>query len=119
MTRAAGGSVAATLSRVAKYRTLDGTFGALSHPTRRQIVLRLQRGEASVGELAAPHRMSLPTISRHISVLEDAGLLFKRKEGREQYCRLATKPLKEIDVWLRRFRDVSEMVTTTTEEEIA
>ncbi|MBK5231794.1 MAG: helix-turn-helix transcriptional regulator [Thermoleophilia bacterium] len=81
------------------------------------IILRLREGEASVGELAAPHKMSLPAISRHISVLEDAGLVFKRKEGRQQYCRLATKPLIEIDSWLRRFRDVPEMVTDTKTEE--
>lgn len=100
-----------------KYRTLDGTFGALSDPTRRMIILRLREGEASVSELAAPHEMSLPAISRHISVLEDAGLIFKRKEGRQQYCRLATKPLVEIDAWLRRFRDVPEMVTENEMEE--
>jgi DNA-binding transcriptional ArsR family regulator len=99
---------------VVKYRTLDGTFGALADPTRRQIVLRLRDGEASVSELAAPHRMSLPAISRHISVLEDAGLVFKRKEGRQQYCRLATRPLTEIDVWLRRFRDTADMATDKT-----
>jgi DNA-binding transcriptional ArsR family regulator len=96
---------------VVKYRTLDGTFGALADPTRREIILRLRHGEASVSELAAPHKMSLPAISRHISVLEDAGLVFKRKAGRQQYCRLATRPLNEIDAWLRRFRDVPEMVT--------
>ncbi|MBK5110281.1 MAG: winged helix-turn-helix transcriptional regulator [Thermoleophilia bacterium] len=99
-----------------KYRTLDGTFGALANPTRRQIILRLRDGEASVGELAAPHRMSLPAISRHISVLEDAGLVFRRKEGRQQYCRLATSPLNEIDAWLRRFRDVPEMATEETKK---
>ena len=96
-----------------KYRTLDGTFGALADPTRREIILRLRHGEASVSELAAPHKISLPAISRHISVLEDAGLVFKRKAGRQQYCRLATSPLIEIDAWLRRFRDIPEMVTDT------
>ena len=96
-----------------KYRTLDGTFGALSDPTRRQIMLRLQEGEASISELAAPHKMSLPAISKHISVLEDAGLVFKRKEGRQQYCSLATSPLQEIDAWLRHFRAEPEMATET------
>lgn len=94
-----------------KYRTLDGTFGALADPTRRQIVLRLLDGEASVSELATPHEMSLPAISKHIGVLVDAGLVFKRKEGRQQYCRLATSPLQEIDAWLRRFRDEPTMAT--------
>ncbi|CAN5558183.1 hypothetical protein BH20ACT15_BH20ACT15_15660 [soil metagenome] len=88
-----------------EYRTLDGTFGALSHPTRRQIVLRLREGDASVSELAAPYNVSLPAISKHIGVLEDAGLLFRRKQGREYRCTLATSPLQEVESWLRRFRD--------------
>jgi DNA-binding transcriptional ArsR family regulator len=100
-----------------KYRTLDGTFGALADPTRRAIVLRLLDGECPVGELAKPHRMSLPAISKHISVLEDAGLVLKRKEGRQQYCRLATNPMLEIDVWLRRFRDGPELATKPDKEE--
>lgn len=100
-----------------KYRTLDGTFGALSDPTRRQIMLRLGAGEASVSELAEPHNMSLPAISKHISVLEDAGLVFKRKVGRQQLCALATSPLREVDAWLRRFRDVPAMATESREEE--
>jgi DNA-binding transcriptional ArsR family regulator len=91
-----------------KYRTLDGTFGALSHPTRRQIVLRLWEGDASVSELAEPHRVSLPAISKHIRVLEEAGLLFRRKEGREYRCSLATSPLLEIETWLRRFHDSTQ-----------
>ncbi len=106
-----------TLNKVVKYRTLDGTFGALSDPTRRQIMVRLQDGEASVGELAAPHKMSLPAISRHIRVLEEAGLVFKRKEGRQHYCALATSPLQEVDAWLRRFRDEPAMATTTRPKE--
>lgn len=80
-------------------------------------MLQLREGEASVGDLAAPHKMSLPAISKHISVLEDAGLVLKRKEGRQQYCSLATSPLVEIDAWLRRFRDVPELAIETTREE--
>jgi DNA-binding transcriptional ArsR family regulator len=102
---------------VVKYRTLDGTFGALSDPTRRQMMVRLEDGEASVSELAAPHKMSLPAISRHISVLEEAGLVFKRKEGRQHYCSLATSPLREVDSWLRRFRGAPAPATTTQREE--
>ena len=100
-----------------KYRTLDGTFGALADPTRRAIILQLLDGECPVGELARPHKMSLPAISRHISVLEDAGLVFKRRQGRQQHCRLATTPMQEIDVWLRRFRDAPEMATRGEKEE--
>lgn len=67
-------------------------------------MLRLQKGDASVSELAAPYNVSLPAISKHIGVLEDAGLLFRRKEGREYRCTLATSPLQEVESWLRRFR---------------
>jgi DNA-binding transcriptional ArsR family regulator len=90
---------------VVKYRTLDGTFGALADPTRRGIILRLAEGEASVSELAKPYGISLPAISKHLKVLEEAGLIFRRREGRVHYCRLATGPLSEIDTWLVRFRD--------------
>jgi DNA-binding transcriptional ArsR family regulator len=89
---------------VVKYRTLDGTFGALADPTRRGIILQLAEGEAAVSELAKPYGISLPAISKHLKVLEEAGLIFRRKEGRVHYCRLATKPLSEIDAWLARFR---------------
>jgi DNA-binding transcriptional ArsR family regulator len=89
---------------VVKYRTLDGTFGALSDSTRRGIILRLAEGEASVSELAKPYGISLPAISKHLRVLEEAGLIFRRREGRTHYCRLATTPLGEIDTWLTRFR---------------
>jgi DNA-binding transcriptional ArsR family regulator len=66
--------------------------------------MRLADGEASVSELAGPFHISLPAISKHIKVLEEAGLLFKRRQGRTQYCQLATNPLREIDVWLGNFR---------------
>lgn len=98
------------------YRTLDGTFGALSHPTRRQIMLRLREGDASVSELAAPHTVSLPAISKHVRVLEDAGLLLRRKEGREQRCSLATSPLQEVESWLRRFGESTEATTNERKE---
>ena len=87
-----------------KYRTLDGTFGALADPTRRGIVLRLAEGEASVSELAAPYGISMPAISKHLRVLEVAGLIFRWRKGRVHYCKLATSPLGEIDSWLARFR---------------
>ena len=87
-----------------KYRTLDGTFGALADPTRRGIVLHLAKGEASISELAKPYGISLPAVSKHLRVLEEAGLIFRRREGRTHYCSLATTPLSEIDTWLARFR---------------
>jgi DNA-binding transcriptional ArsR family regulator len=95
-----------------KYRTLDGTFGALADPTRRGIMMRLQAGETSVSELAEPYGISLPAISKHLNVLEEAGLIFRRKKGRVSYCKLATAPLKEIDTWLARFRRVNNKVLT-------
>lgn len=98
---------------MAKYRTLDGTFSALSHPARRQIMMRLRVGEATVSELAAPHRMSLPAFSKHIGVLEDAGLILKRKRGREHHCSLPQSPIREVDAWLRRFRDPDPTTTQT------
>src|SRR5689334_8134696 len=87
-----------------KYRTLDGTFGALADPTRRGIILALANGEASVSELAKPYGISLPAISKHLSVLEEAGLIFRERRGRIHFCSLATQPLREIDTWLVRFR---------------
>src|SRR3989344_2906220 len=87
-----------------KYRTLDGTFGALADQTRRNIILQLARGEVSVSELAKPYGISLPAVSKHLSVLEEAGLIFRERRGRIHYCRLASQPLREIDVWLVRFR---------------
>ena len=94
-----------------KYRTLDGTFGALADPTRRGIMLDLQKGETSVSELARPYGISLPAISKHLRVLEDAGLIFRERRGRVHYCSLASDPLREIDSWLIRFRQSKRRVT--------
>jgi DNA-binding transcriptional ArsR family regulator len=93
-----------------KYRTLDGTFGALADPTRRGIVMHLAKGEASVSELAKPYRISLPAVSKHLGVLEEAGLIFRQQRGRTHYCRLATQPLREIDTWLARFRRTNRQI---------
>lgn len=93
-----------------KYRTLDGTFGALADPTRRGIVLQLAKGQATVSELAQPYGISLPAVSKHIKVLEQAGLVFRWREGRTFYCRLAASPLREIDSWLVRFRDSQSQI---------
>ncbi len=75
---------------------------------------RLQEGEASVSELAAPFGMTLPGVSKHIRILEDAGLVFKRREGRTLYCSLTANPLREIDSWLERFRTGSGRVPPRT-----
>lgn len=79
---------------------LDLTFSALSDPTRRAIVQRLTTGKATVKELARPFRISLPAISKHLKILEQAGLLRRTKEGRTHHCELNTAPLKQANDWL-------------------
>jgi DNA-binding transcriptional ArsR family regulator len=85
-------------------RSLDAVFAALADPTRRAIVARLAGGETSVSELAAPFDMSLVAVSKHLRVLEHAGLLDQRKQGRVRYCRLAPEPLRSADDWLAGYR---------------
>jgi DNA-binding transcriptional ArsR family regulator len=79
---------------------LDAAFSAMADPTRRAILARLALGEATVMELAAPHEMTQPAISRHLKVLEDAGLILRRAEGTKRPCRLAPSAISEIDQWL-------------------
>lgn len=83
--------------------SLDATFGALSDPTRRAIVERLTRGDVSVGELAAPFDMSLPAISKHLTVLERAGLVERIREGRTRRCRLIDGPMLEALEWIASY----------------
>jgi DNA-binding transcriptional ArsR family regulator len=79
---------------------LDETFAALSDPTRRSILARLAKGEATVMELAEPFEMSQPAISRHLKVLESAGLILRRAEGTTRPCRLAGGGIDAIEQWL-------------------
>jgi len=83
---------------------LDTVFGALAHPTRRAILLRLRNGPASVGELIEPFAVSQQAISRHIAVLQRAGLIRQRKHGRESRCSLRAVPLREADRWIEFYR---------------
>ena len=83
---------------------LDAAFSALSDPTRRAILARLALGETTVMELARPFEMTQPAISRHLKVLENAGLIVRRVEGTKHPCRLAEHGLKEIDQWLEMLR---------------
>ena len=83
---------------------LDATFSALAHPARRGILSQLRTGEASVGELAQPWGMSLPAISRHVKVLEDAGLIARTIEGRVHRCRLVPEAADEAADWLQDHR---------------
>jgi DNA-binding transcriptional ArsR family regulator len=85
-------------------RRLDTTFRALADPTRRAILAELRRGQRTVSVLAAPHRMSLPAIMKHLQVLEQAGLVRQRKRGRVRHCRLSARPLKQAEAWLSKYR---------------
>ena len=83
---------------------LSTTFAALADPTRRAILARLALGETSVTELASPFDMSLPAISKHLKVLEHAGLISRGREAQWRPCRIAPVSLKEVDGWLGNFR---------------
>lgn len=84
---------------------LDTTFAALADPTRRALLARLAREETTVMELARPFAMSQPAISRHLKVLEEAGLILRRIEGTKRPCRLAPDGVAAIDQWLGMLRD--------------
>jgi DNA-binding transcriptional ArsR family regulator len=88
--------------------SISSTFAALSDPTRRAILARLAVGETSVGELAAPFAMSLPAISRHLKVLERAGLISRGREAQWRPCRLKSQPLKQAADWLDEYRQFWE-----------
>jgi DNA-binding transcriptional ArsR family regulator len=83
---------------------LDASFSALADPTRRAILARLALGEATVMELAEPFEMTQPAISRHLKVLEGAGMIVRRVEGTKRPCRLAPTAVTEIDQWLAMLR---------------
>ena len=87
---------------------LDATFAALADPTRRAILARLASGEASVTELAEPFDMSLPAISKHLKVLERAGLIARGREAQWRPCRLEARPLKDASDWIEHYRQFWE-----------
>ena len=87
---------------------LDATFAALADPTRRAILARLATGEATVTELAEPFAMSQPAVSKHLMVLERAGLVSRRREAQRRPCRLEAEPLKQATEWLADYRDYWE-----------
>ena len=87
-----------------KEAQLDLAFGALAHPARRAILARLALGETSVNELAEPFEMSLPAISKHLKVLERAGLVARGREAQWRPCRLKAGPLREAVGWLEHYR---------------
>ena len=87
---------------------LSTTFAALADPTRRAILARLASGECSVTELAEPFEMSMPAVSKHLRVLEKAGLIARRREAQRRPCRLEPGPLKDVADWAERYRSIWE-----------
>jgi DNA-binding transcriptional ArsR family regulator len=89
-------------------QNLDTTFAALADPTRRAILARLAEGEVSVTELAQPFEMSLPAISKHLKVLERAGLIIRGRDAQYRPCRLDARPLQEVATYLEKYRQFWE-----------
>jgi len=87
---------------------LSTTFAALADPTRRAILARLLLGECSVGELAQPFEMSMPAVSKHLRVLERAGLIAQRRDAQWRRCRIQAGALKDVSDWTERYRQVWE-----------
>ncbi|MBB5342868.1 ArsR/SmtB family transcription factor [Tunturibacter empetritectus] len=87
---------------------MSSTFAALADPTRRAILARLALGETSVTEIAAPFEMSMPAISRHLKVLEKAGLISRGREAQWRPCKLKAEPLKQASDWLEEYRNFWE-----------
>ena len=87
---------------------LSATFAALADPTRRAILARLASGEATVTEIAAPFEMSMPAVSKHLKVLERAGLIARGREAQWRPCRLEAAPLKEVADWVELYREMWE-----------
>ena len=96
------------LDMTAQAARLDATFSALADPTRRAILARLAKGEASVMELAEPFEMSQPAISKHLKVLERAGLISRGRDAQRRPCRLEATPLRAVDAWIDRYREFWE-----------
>ena len=87
---------------------LSATFAALADPTRRAILARLLSGECSVGQLAEPFEMSMPAVSKHLRVLERAGLVARRREAQWRPCRIQARPLKDVADWAEHYRHIWE-----------
>ena len=94
--------------RNSKVDRLGMTFAALSDPTRRAILTRLTKGEATVNDLAKPFAMSLPAVSRHLKVLERAGLISRARDAQWRPCRIEVKALREVDEWIEAYRRMWE-----------
>src|SRR5580704_1064036 len=99
--------------------TLSNTFHALADPTRRAILARLTLGEVSVNELAEPFAMSLPAVSKHLKVLERAGLISRGRDAQYRPCKLETQSLKTVDEWLAEYRRFWEQRLDRLEDYLA
>ena len=88
--------------------SLDATFSALADPTRRAILARLAKGEATVNELVSPFKLSQPAISKHLKVLEKAGLVIRGRDAQRRPCRIAAEPLAAANAWLEDYRKIWE-----------
>jgi len=97
---------------------LSATFSALADPTRRSILAQLAKGEATVNELAAPYAMSLPSVSRHLKVLEKAGLISKGRSAQWRPCRLQVAPLQSVEDWMEPYRVFFESSFDRLEEHL-
>jgi DNA-binding transcriptional ArsR family regulator len=95
---------------------LSATFAALSDPTRRAILARLSQGELSVKELSEPFQITPPSITKHLKVLERAGLITRSRDAQKRPCRLQSAPLREVDKWLDRYRRSWEHSMTRLDE---
>ena len=103
------------LSLMEQYQQLDGIFQALADPTRRAVIGRLGSGPASVGDLAAPFEMALPSFMKHIHMLEEVGLIRTSKSGRVRTCNIETARLAAVDDWLKAQRLIWERRTDRLE----
>ena len=104
------------MTAAAAARDLDATFAALADPTRRAILARLARGEASVLELAEPFAMSQPAISKHLKVLEHAGLISRSRDAQRRPCRLEGRRLRQAAEWLGSYREFWEESASRLDE---
>ncbi len=108
MPAASTSTPASTTASALPPEQLDAVFAALADPTRRAIVAQLAKGEVSVKELALPHRISGPAVTKHLKVLQKAGLVARSKRAQQRPCRLMPKPLKEATDWMEQYRKLWE-----------
>jgi len=117
--KAAAGATAPSPSRPSTDDRLDRVFGALSDRTRRALLAKLGRTPAMITELAEPFDMSLPAVSKHLRVLERAGLVKRAVDGRVHRCSLDTRPLREVERWIAHYREFWEDTLDALEKFVA